>query len=89
MDGKLKINQLIIGIVILIIVLVGAGIWYWQSKKLVPAPAVTGHAGTVAVPVTQEAAGSIGSVIVEKTQNPLQDKLPETNPLKKVIKNPF
>ena len=98
MDEKPKINSLTIGIVVLIPVLIGAGIWYWQSKNTALAPIVTTPATTVPctnttstaeVPVTQEAGGSIGAKIFEKTQNPVTNKLPETNPLKSIIKNPF
>lgn len=86
MEEKSKLNPLVIGVIILVLLLVGAGIWYWRSKK-------------IAVPPT-----GLGSQLFERAQNPLQNKLPETNPfqaetnpfsdtetnpLKSIIKNPF
>ena len=32
---------------------------------------------------------SLGSQILVRTQNLIQDKFPETNPLKQITKNPF
>ena len=72
MDTKPKINPLIIGVVVL--VLAGVGIWYWQSRKAAPT-----------APATEK---NLGAQVFEKAQNPIKDKLPETNPFK-VETNPF
>lgn len=84
---KNQITFLIIGAVVLLAI-VGAGFWYWQSKKTTQtAPAA--DTPVPAMSVTEEAGRSIGAVIFEKTQDPLKESIPETNPLKNVIKNPF
>lgn len=85
MEEKSKLSPLVIGIIILVLLLIEGGIWYWQSRK-------------------GERPTGLGSQLFERAQNPLQNKLPETNPfkaetnpfsdtetnpLKGVIKNPF
>lgn len=89
-------NQKTIIIVVAVALAVGAGIgfWYWQNRNATPAAPVTTAPATsptqaASTTVIQEAGGSIGTVIFEKTQEPLKDKLPETNPLKRVMINPF
>ena len=80
---KSKKNLLMIAGAVVIIVIIGAGIWYWRGRTSVP--------GTP----TGEAPSTIGGQIFEK--KPVKDALPETNPfsdsetnpLKRVIKNPF
>ena len=85
-----KINPLIVGSAIFVLILVMA-FWYWQNRK---------SSEPIASPtqVSQKVAeSSLGSQILKKIQNPIKDKLPETNPfsaaetnpLKKIIKNPF
>lgn len=79
-------QRTIIIVVVVIVVAAGIGFWYSQNKKATPtAPA----ANAPATSVTQEASKSIGATIFEKTQDPLKTKIPETNPLKRVIINPF
>ena len=87
---KVKINPLTVRIAILCLVLVGAGVWYWHKGKFSPP--------TSEPRIDQKTADiSLGSRILEKTHNLIKDKLPETNPfsntetnpLKRVIKNPF
>ena len=95
MDIKSKIGPLTVGITIFALILAGVGFWYWQKGKS-PTPF---SSQPVSQPqVTQKTADiSLGSQILQKTQNPAKDKLPETNPfsntetnpLKRVIKNPF
>ena len=92
MEFKNKINSrvIIIGGVVLALIIVGLGFWYWKIKKNVPISNVNAPvASTSAVPVTEQAGRNIGAQIFEKTHNPLTNKLPETNPLKNIIKNPF
>lgn len=84
---------------ILAVALIAAGVWYWQGKKAaLPSPAGQTEAYT-----PEKAAAGLGGNIFEKSQNPISDKLPETNPfgadtnpfekeanpLKVQYKNPF
>ncbi|GEM_PF-4204853 len=77
--------------VVIVLIIGGIGFWYWQSRNAAMAPGTgTGQSlNTPAASVTQEASKSMGATIFEKTQDQLTTKLPETNPLKRVIKNPF
>lgn len=61
-------------IAVIAALLAAAGIWYWYRQK---------DTAPQDVP-----ARSIGGDIFEKTQNPLKDELPETNPFKAET-NPF
>lgn len=63
-------NQKLIGIIVLALVLAGAGYWYWQKGS-----ATSGPAGEEEPP-----AASIGAEIFEKTENPVKGEVPETNP---------
>ena len=66
------------------ILLAGAGFWYWQNK-----PSVPGSLGNN-IQMNKEISDiSLGSQILQRTQNLLSDKFPETNPLKQIMKNPF
>ena len=92
--------KLIIFIVVAVVI-ASVGVWIWQNKATSPLPS----SGPQAVSPTKEsqqasapaASAGLGTKLFERTQNPLKDKLPqtnpfvgnETNPLKNVIKNPF
>ena len=73
-------SKLITLVVVLVVAVVIGGFWYWSKSKQ-----------------AQEGAPTLGSEIFDKTQNTLEGQVPdanpflgtETNPLKKVIKNPF
>ena len=86
MANQPKVHPAVIGGVILLIIIIGA-LWYWQSRKttVVEFPASV----PVRVPTVEKTGRNVGAAIFEKTQNPIKDKLPETNPLKRIIKNPF
>ncbi len=77
--------------VVIVLIIGGIGFWYWQSRNAAMAPGIGMGTSldTPAASVTQEASKSMGATIFEKTQDQLTTKLPETNPLKRVIKNPF
>ncbi len=60
---------------IVLLVLAG-GVFFLISKGIVKNPLQKSSPNS-----------SLGSQIFEKTQNPIQDKIPETNPFSKV--NPF
>lgn len=78
-------KQKIIIAVVVILVVGGIVFWYSQNRK----GTSTAPATTTSPSVTQEAGGTIGATIFEKTQDPLKTKIPETNPLKRVMINPF
>ncbi|MBI2640503.1 MAG: hypothetical protein HYW91_01295 [Candidatus Sungbacteria bacterium] len=62
-----------IAIGVLVLLLLAIGIWYWQKRE--PAP-------------PQEEPAGVGAQIFEKAQNPVADKVPETNPFRADL-NPF
>lgn len=70
--SEIMAKNIIIAIVA-IALLVGASFWYWQNRE--------------EVPPKEEPAG-IGAQIFEKAQNPVADKVPETNPFETDL-NPF
>jgi hypothetical protein len=77
-------KQKIIIIAMAILLVVGAGVWYWQIKLSAPLSFDPDS------DVSQKTAGiSLGGQIVERTQHPFENKFPETNPLKQIAKNPF
>lgn len=68
-----------IALVSLIVLLLIAGIVYFLSSK-----------GIIKNPLQKSSPNSsLGSQIFKKTQNPLEGKLPETNPFAAVQTNPF
>ena len=88
MDIQSKINPLTVGIAIFVLILAGAGIWYWKSPASISSQSQ----------IDQKIANiSLGSQILKRTQGSIEDTLPETNPfsdtetnpLKRIIKNPF
>lgn len=79
MKNKLSISI----IIVVIIILLAAGIWYWQSKKVSPQAPVSST-----VYSQEKTTGGLGGNIYEKSQNPISDKLPETNPFGGNV-NPF
>ncbi|MBI2098954.1 hypothetical protein HYT45_00885 [Candidatus Uhrbacteria bacterium] len=71
---------ILVSIVVAVIIAV-AGFWYWSKSKQAP---------------PSEEVSSLGSEIFEKTQNPLEGKVPDTNPFKNqknpldaIYQNPF
>ena len=68
MESKPKMNPVNIGAIILALVLIGAGIWYWQRKK-----------SAVVVPIEKSLVPQL-----QFQNNPLKDKVPEVNPIEKV-----
>ena len=91
MESKFKLSPLTAGITIFVLIFAVVGFWYWRKgKSSLPVSSQP--------QVDQKTADiSLGSRILEKTQDSIKDKLPETNPfsdtetnpLKRVIKNPF
>jgi len=72
---------IIIVVVVVLVVLAIGGFWYWQNKKAgetVPAEEKAG---------VEEPAG-LGAQIFESVQNPVKDRLPDTNPFS-ADTNPF
>ena len=91
MNSQSKINPVIVGgVVFVLIVLIGAGFWYRQSRQ------ATTNERDIKQPDEAAVSAGFGAQILEKSQNPIKDRLPETNPfekntnpLKDVYKNPF
>lgn len=80
-------NKLSIPIIIVVIViLLAAGFWYWSHRNVQKpgsgAPAPSG------VYSQEKTTGGLGGNIFEKSQNPISDKLPQTNPFGGNV-NPF
>jgi len=71
-------------IVVIAVILAVAGFWYWQSKKSAPTTSAPDEIST-----REKVVGGLGANIFEKSQNPISDKLPETNPFGKVEINPL
>ena len=67
-------NKNIIIAVIAIVVLTGVGFWYWSQKRaeISETPAET--------PVGTEVKDGLGAEVFKKSNNPLSNELPETNP---------
>ena len=70
-----KGNIVLISLIIIILVVAGGG-FFLVSKGIVKNPLQKSSPNS-----------SLGTQIFEKTQNPIQDKIPQTNPFSKV--NPF
>lgn len=65
------------------------GFWYFSvSKKRLALPPPPPSEKQAEVYTPEKAAGGLGGNIFEKSQNPISDKLPETNPFGANI-NPF
>ncbi len=70
--------------VVLVVVLAsGLGIWYWQTRTGEPEEKISTE-------------GAFGAEVFERSQNPVSEALPQTNPfekninpLKDVYQNPF
>ncbi len=76
MDNNPKLI-IIVGIIIALLVIGGAGFWYWQKRVGVPE-----------TPAAIEVKDGLGAEAFKKTNNPLSGELPETNPFQ-VNTNPF
>ncbi|MBI2010812.1 MAG: hypothetical protein HYS89_01070 [Candidatus Colwellbacteria bacterium] len=74
-------NFLIIGLGLSVLLIALGGIWYWKSRKVEEStPAVTEE--------EDEASATLGAEIFEKSENPIKDEVPETNPFEAET-NPF
>lgn len=86
-------HQIVKIIVVLILLFVATGIvLWWYGQSALPSPSSltlpSPPAAAVATP------GDLGSSLLEKSKNPLGDKLPEPtppipNPVENIYKNPF
>ncbi len=90
-----KTHYVIATLVILIVA--GIAVWYVVSQS---GPAPVASSVPVVAPETKPPApavavttSSLGATLYEKSQNPIQNKVPEiaptANPIKNVYKNPF
>ena len=64
----------IIAVIIALVVVVGVGVWYWSRSDQAPSAPTE--------------APTLGGQIFDKTQNPLEGQVPDTNPFKEQ-RNPF
>ena len=78
MEAGSKLNYIVIGIVVL--ALLAGGFWYWQSKKAPPT--------SPEIPAETQSKDRLGAEAFKKSNNPLSNELPETNPFQ-VNTNPF
>ena len=91
-----KFSSTSVIIVVSVVIVAGLAFWYWRAGQ---APAGEPQNGSAPVPQVDEktVSNSFGGRILDQTQNPIKDKVPEinpfsnteTNPLKRVVKNPF
>lgn len=82
-----KNNMNLIIAVIVIAVLILAGAWWWQKNK---------KPETTSPQIGEQEPAGLGGQLYESVNNPIEGKVPETNPfktetnpLKDVYKNPF
>lgn len=69
-------NKAILVVLVLVVLAIAGGFIYWQNQKQVEQQET-------------ESSASLGSEIYESTQNPVKDKIPETNPFEEAKINPF
>lgn len=94
-------SSMIIGLVVILIV-AGLGFWFWPKRKTeVSLPKSAEQRAEQqeqqAEELQENVGGGLGASIYEKSQNPIADKLSETNPfgktpinpLKSIYNNPF
>lgn len=77
-------------IVIIVACIAAAALLYWYfSMRITPTPSSSGN---LAAPATS-APQTLGSAIYQGATNPIQDKIPDvnpvTNPVQGLYKNPF
>ena len=68
--------------IVILLIAAGAGLWYWSQRKTLESenPTISGN--------TKGAEVGLGAEAFNKTNNPLANELPETNPFQ-VNTNPF
>ncbi len=79
MDSKSKLLN--VGLAVALLVAVGVGFWFWSQKR-------AQESAESAVPGIIEVEDGLGAEVFNKTNNPLSNELPETNPFN-VDTNPF
>lgn len=95
-SGKFDSKSLMIIGAVAILLVAGGVFWYWNQKKDGPSKVPTDETKTGSAPKVvelkklQENVGDgLGASIYEKSQNPIVDKLSETNPFGKAPINPL
>ncbi len=88
MEPETKSHSLVWIAVAVLVLLLGAGYWYFLGRGKPAAPAVP--AGDSAAALSSD----LGGNLFEQASNPVQNKLPDTvtpvaNPLEGAYKNPF
>ena len=72
-------NKTIVIAIAAVLVFFAVGALYWSERKFQP----------FSEPEIAAPAERLGAELLEKSQNPLKDELPSTNPFKQVETNPF
>ncbi len=81
-----------ITLAVLLVVLAAICVWalqYFSYKPPKPAEMPHTEPVTTAAPAASVASSSLGSTIYQNASNPIQDKLPDTNPVNAQKLNPF
>lgn len=84
-------KELLVSLIVVVVAAAGFGVWYWQKVQSEQENTPTGNEE----PIAPQPAG-LGAELFDRSQNPLNEKMPETNPfanetnpMKDVYKNPF
>jgi len=77
----------VIAIIVVVLLLVAGAVLYLQRNKKETPPVPQNQAKDEQAPAPNEA--GLGAQVYEKSQNPVKDEVPETNPFKEEYKNPF
>lgn len=72
-------SKMILIAAVAVLVIAAAGFWYWQKREVAPSQEE---------PVAVEVEDGLGAEAFKKSNNPLSNELPETNPFQ-VNTNPF
>lgn len=86
MNFKSKTVIIVSLIVVAVIIIVAAGFWYWSQKKV--GVSETSEEIPAEASAATEVKDGLGAEVFNKTNNPLSEELPETNPFR-VKTNPF
>ncbi|QQG45175.1 MAG: hypothetical protein HYW89_04220 [Candidatus Sungiibacteriota bacterium] len=74
---EFKSKSIILVSIVVVVVIAAAGFWYWSQKK-----------SAVPEEPAAEVKDGLGAEVFKKSNNPLSNELPETNPFN-VDTNPF
>lgn len=75
-------KPIIVSFIVVAVVIVAAGFWYWSQKSADVSEIST------ETPTAVQVKDGLGAEVFKKSNNPLSNELPETNPFN-VDTNPF